>query len=149
MIYWLALLSLLITTPGLAKNNFPASCKPILIKKESFLVGDSKPQLILINNRAKTDIWITHPVEDPSTSAGWSTRLEPEKWAALTVDKPSFELTCIESTPGHEQQIPCINTVAACQWPTLPSSQKNVGTLWAAENLSLSNLLERLGLPSQ
>ena len=59
--------------------------------------------------------------------------------------KSSFELTCIESSPGHEQQAPCEGLLTVCQWPTVKAPTSDSGTYWAGENMGLSDLLGYLG----
>ena len=127
-------------------NDLPASCKPVAVEGESVILSAKKPQLMMIHNLSKNDLWITHPVSEPSASAGWSSRLQAGNWSALALDKESFELSCIESKPGHEQQVPCKGMITVCQWSTvnLPPTQ-GAGTYWAGENLSLSGLTAQLG----
>src|SRR5690606_917703 len=96
-------------------------------------------------NSSQTDLWITHPVSDPSAGAGWSSRLEAGNWSALALDKKKFELSCIESRPGHEQQIPCTGMIAVCEWPTVRIPEQAKGTFWAGENMTLAALTAYLG----
>ncbi len=55
-----------------------------------------------------------------------------------------FDLNCIESKPGHEQQISCVNVLTACQWSNVKHPD-NSGTFWAAEDMSLKAILAELG----
>ena len=140
----LGLLILLAGTSVHAEVIFPASCKPILVKDESIVLNAKEPQVVLIHNLSASDLWITHPVSDPSASAGWSSRLESGNWSALTVDKEAFELSCIESKPGHEQQVPCAGVTAVCEWQGAKTPEQTTGTFWAGENLSLQTLTAHL-----
>ncbi|MBA2650454.1 MAG: hypothetical protein H0U75_12835 [Legionella sp.] len=128
-----------------AQSILPTGCEPLEIKGESLILNPKKTDLIFIHNMTKMDIWITHPVRNPSASAGWSSRLQSDNWSALVVSKKSFELTCIESKPGHEQQIPCEGAIAACRWNHVRKSAKSKGTFWGAENKSLSALKAAVG----
>lgn len=139
-----SLVLVLLMNTANADENMPTSCKPITVEGESVMLSAEKPVLVLIHNQSKTDLWITHPVSDPSASAGWSSRLQGGNWSALALDKESFELTCIESKPGHEQQVPCTGVISACRWSmTMPA--QTTGTFWAGEDMSLSALTAHLG----
>lgn len=127
------------------ENNIPSSCKSVAVQGESVMLSAKKSLLIMIHNLSNTDLWITHPVSEPSASAGWSSRLQAGKWSALALDKKSFELSCIESKPGHEQQVPCSGVISVCRWPGVIMSTKETGTYWAGENMTLSGLTAHLG----
>lgn len=126
-------------------NNLPTSCKPLQLKEGSLILAAEKPVLVMIHNTSSTDIWITHPVSEPSANAGWSSHLQAGNWSALALDKDGFELSCIESKPGHEQQIPCGSVISVCNWSTVVMSAKEKGTFWAGENMPLPGLLTHLG----
>lgn len=133
----------LLSFNGFAGTTFPKKCTPIQVQGNSVVVEVKKGKLILIHSTAKNDLWLTHPVKNPSASAGWTSRIQPNRWSALALDKSSFEISCIESSPGHEQQIPCEGLIAVCQWKKgkIPEG----GTFWASENMSLSTLISALG----
>lgn len=140
-----AFCSLLIGSYLFAESTLPVGCQPVTVQGEAVTLKAKKSKLVFIHNLTKTDLWITHPVTDPSASAGWSSRLQADNWSALTVDKPSFILTCIESKPGHEQQVPCEGTIAVCQWRGAKIPGNEQGTFWAAEDKSLSALTAAIG----
>ena len=128
-----------------AESTLPPGCQAVAVQGETVTLKSKKPTLVFIHNLSNTDFWITHPVTDPSASAGWTSRLQAGNWSALVVDKPSFLLNCIESRPGHEQQVPCEGAIAVCKWKgaTLPESSK--GTFWAGEDKSLPALTADIG----
>ncbi|WP_370569064.1 hypothetical protein [Legionella sp. PL877] len=127
-----------------AETTIPASCKPVRVQNETVVLSAEKPLLIMIHNLSKSDLWITHPVSEPGASAGWSSRLKAGNWSALALDKASFELSCIESKPGHEQQIPCAGAISVCRW-TVTMPAQTAGTFWAGEDMGLPALIEHLG----
>jgi len=138
-------LFMLIFTKVWADDHPPNTCQPIAVQEEAVELTTKKPALILIHNLSKNDLWITHPVSDPSASAGWSSRLQAGKWSALSLDKEKFAFTCIESKPGHEQQIPCKEAVAVCKFSNVTNPTQSKGTFWAGEDMSLPSLLTYLG----
>ncbi len=146
MKFILSILLILYAGEILAEETAPASCKPLMVQEETLMLSASKPLLIIIHNLSKADIWVTHPVSEPGASAGWSTRLQAGNWSALVLDKEAFELSCIESKPGHEQQVPCKGLISACSWSTVTMpAQQATGTYWAGEDMTLSALISYLG----
>lgn len=136
---------LLMSSSVLAESTLPAGCQPIAVKGESVTVQAKKSKLVFINNLAKTDLWITHPVTDPGASAGWTTRLMAGNWSALAVNKGPFILNCIESTPGHEQQVQCEGAIAVCQWKGVKMPAGDQSTFWVGEDMSLPALTAAIG----
>lgn len=136
---------LLLSTLAKAESTLPQGCQAIAVQGESVALKAKKAKLFFIHNITGYDLWITHPVTNPSASAGWSSRLQSENWSALVIDKGPFDITCIESRPGHEQQIPCEGAIAVCQWTggKIPASKG--GDFWASEDLSLSALISAIG----
>ncbi len=125
--------------------ELPKGCKPLMVQGESVMIKGKDAKIILIHNVAQSDLWITHPVAEPSASAGWTSRLQADHWSALFVAKPPFALNCIESRPGHEQQIPCEGAIIVCAWSKVAHGEKNQATFWAAENMPLGALTTALG----
>lgn len=140
-----SLIFILVANNVNAQESFPAACNPVAVQKESVMLEAKQPRVVLIHNLSASDLWITHPVVDPGASAGWSSHLEAGNWSALVVDKKSFELNCIESKPGHEQQVPCAGMVAICEWLAVKIPADVKGSFWAGENMSLSSLTAQLG----
>lgn len=128
-----------------AESTLPVGCQAIAVQGESVTIKTKKNKLVFIHNLTKTDLWITHPVTNPGASAGWTSRLQTENWSALSVDKGPFSLNCIESRPGHEQQVPCEAAIAVCEWSGVKFPAGSQGTFWAGEDMSLSALTAAIG----
>jgi hypothetical protein len=142
----ISILALMLWVSGAsAEDSFPASCKPLAVQSDSIVLKIKTPLVVLIHNLSSSDLWITHPVSDPGASAGWSSRLEAKNWSALAVDKDDFELSCIESKPGHEQQVPCVGMIEVCEWPAVKIPEKFKGTFWIGENMALKPLTSYMG----
>ena len=136
---------ILISSYLCAESTLPAGCQPVTVQGEAVTLQVKKSKLVFIHNLSKTDLWITHPVTDPSASAGWASRLQADKWSALAVDKPDFVIQCIESKPGHEQQVPCEGAIAVCQWRGVKIPNSAAGTFWVDEDKSLGELTAAIG----
>ncbi|RUR13528.1 hypothetical protein [Legionella sp. km772] len=128
-----------------AEATLPAGCEAVAVQGDSVTLKAKKPKVVFIHNLSKSDLWLTHPVTDPSASAGWTSRIQADHWSALAVDKPSFVVSCIESKPGHEQEIPCEGAIAVCQWKGAKFPENSQGTFWAGEDLPLAELTAAIG----
>lgn len=128
-----------------AESTLPAGCQAVTVQGDAVTVEAKNNSLVFIHNLTSVDLWITHPVTDASASAGWTSRLQGENWSALALDKGPFILNCIESRPGHEQQVPCEGAIAVCQWGKAKFPENSQGTYWAAEDKSLDGLTAAVG----
>lgn len=128
-----------------AEEAFPKGCKAMPITGGTLMLPEGTPALIVIHNLSEMDLWVTHPISDSNgASAGWSTRLQADRWSAFAQGDKAFELSCIESKPGHEQQVPCSKVLAACQWAGIKTPDKQNAPFWAGENLPLKELLSHV-----
>ncbi len=147
MNYIFGLIAALVSVTNIcwAEDNVPAGCQSVMINGETLKLSAAKPSVFLIHNDSNSDLWVTHPVSNPSASAGWSSRLQAANWSALAVSEDNFELSCIESRPGHEQQVPCAGVISLCAWPAVGFPENSKGTYWAGEDMKLSALITYLG----
>lgn len=144
MKYILSMILIFTACNACATDIFPVGCKAIIIKEGPLILSAPKPVLIMVHNLSNHDLWVTHPVSDAGASAGWSSQLESDRWSALALHDQSFELTCIESKPGHEQQVACAGLLAVCEWTNRAIPQEVSHTYWAGENMKLSALKEHI-----
>lgn len=129
-----------------AESTLPVGCQAVVVQCETVTLQAKKSSLVFIHNLTSADLWITHPVTNPGASAGWSTRLQNGNWSALALNKGPFALNCIESRPGHEQQVPCEGLIAVCKWKGVKIPENGQGsTFWVAEDMSLSALTAAVG----
>ncbi len=136
---------ILSSTAIAAESTLPAGCQAVTVQGDAVTLQAKKNSLVFIHNLASNDLWITHPVKNPGASAGWTSRLQGGNWSALSLHKGPFILNCIESRPGHEQQIPCQDAIAVCKWKKVKFPSSAQGTFWAAEDMSLSALKAAVG----
>lgn len=146
----LVIIFTLFSWPIQAQEIFPNGCTPLVVDGELVKLSTKKPVVVMLHNLSNNDLWITHPADtDPGAQAGWSSQLNGGKWSALALDETkSFQLSCIESRPGHEQQIPCAGVLAVCKWINITMPEKKSGVFWAGENMDLAPLkayIERMG----
>lgn len=137
---------MLLSSYALAGESIlPKGCQAVMVQGNAVTVEAEQDSLVFIHNLTPTDLWTTHPVAEAAASAGWTSRLQGDNWSALAMKKGSFILNCIESTPGHEQQVPCQGAIAVCKWKKTKFPENAQGTFWAAEDMSLSALIAAVG----
>ncbi len=124
----------------LADTVFPEGCSGVPLEEKAAVLKAKKPSLFMIYNQGDKDLWITHPVQNPGASAGWTTKLEPDHWSALTISK-NFALSCVESAPGHEQEIACFDAIEVCQYKKAGFPKDTQAGYWVGENLPLKKLI--------
>ncbi len=120
----------------------PAGCMPIVIS-ELIHLPPGKPRLILLHNLSETTLWLIPRAN--TTKANLSSALAPQQWSSLHLDQHALTIGCIESKPGHEQEIACHDRVAVCEWIPNRHPKKPSGIVWAAENMTLTPLIAYLG----
>lgn len=123
-----------------AAQIYPSACKPIPNSEGTIVLSADKPTVVMIHNISNADIWVTHPVAEPGASAGWSSRLQPQNWAGLMLNEKKFELACIESKPGHEQEVPCNSVLSLCSYVDIKTKEPATASFWVGENMSLTAL---------
>jgi len=158
MRFILIFFTLLYAHASLAKIHvnevFPAACKAFAVQGENLRIPAGKLRVLMIHNLSAFDIWITHPASEENFDPGWSSRLQGNQWSALALDKNKTTLSCIESKPGHEQQVACEHVLAVCEWSITSRPKHSHGIFWAGENMTLTTLTAYIGrhgfeLPSE
>lgn len=129
---WGLLICYLFPTLSSAEEVFPKACKPLAIQQESILLNSAKQRVIMLHNLSKHDVWIA--------SHDLSGRIKPNHWSALALDTSAIELNCVESRPGHEQQVSCEHIIGVCEWATEVRPKDIKGIFWAGENMTLEIL---------
>jgi hypothetical protein len=136
------LLTLMMFLPLHASANLPQKCKSLRSVDDALTINTKgKQQLILIYNKSKSQLWLTHTPKDPGASAGWTSSLDSGKWSALSMNDNDFSFKCVESRPGHEQTMPCSEMLTACNKVDAIFSPKTKGNYWVAENKNINQLI--------
>ncbi len=121
-----------------AQEVLPPGCKAYAIHGDSIkFSAKTTAKVFMLHNLSAGDIWLVSPQ--------LSTQLAKGRWSALTLDDAPIELQCVESRPGHEQQISCSNVFAVCQWPAAKNPNNAPSTAFVGENMQLSALIAYLG----
>ena len=127
------------------ESTLPDGCHALRVHGDTVTVSAKKNKLVFIHNLTDADLWLTHPEAEANPDANLTSRLQAGNWSALFMNKGPFTLNCIESRPGHEQQIPCEGTIALCQWKKVTFPEYAKGIFWATENMSLAALSAAVG----
>ncbi|MCX7118691.1 MAG: hypothetical protein NTZ86_02295 [Legionellales bacterium] len=128
---------------ALAQEVYPTGCVPWPIHEAIPTITNTQPLILMLHNLSNNDLWVTRPANDQGAQAGFSSLLQAGKWSSLAINlnKTSLPIKCIESQPGHEQEISCADVLAICQWPKTKFPEIDSGIFWAGENMHLAPLL--------
>ncbi len=124
-----------------ADEIYPTGCVPLVLSGDVVHLPVEKLSVTMFHNLSSDDLWITHAASGEGVNRAWSSRLQASNWSALIVKDDPIELSCIESRPGHEQHVACVQVLAACQWQAIDLPKKSKDTVFAAENMQLSPLM--------
>jgi hypothetical protein len=126
------------------------SCTPAVVKVENkniILPGITQPKttkVYFFNNVSKQSLWLDHPVEKRSASAGWSSYLRPSNWSAIVLNRKNFAISCAVIKPGSVDYQDCSKAITICspQHYTLNTKQK--GTFWLVEDRTWDEFLKKM-----
>ncbi|MEO8402209.1 MAG: hypothetical protein ABI597_10515 [Gammaproteobacteria bacterium] len=102
-------------------------------------------QVYIFKNLSSHSIWLDHPVEKRSSSAGWSSYLRVGNSSALMVNRKNFSISCEVIKPGKVDTLDCAKVISVCapnHIEILKTDKK--GTYWLAENQSWDELVVAL-----
>ncbi len=131
--------------------EFPHLCRVsgLRFSKESVLLFSqhtSKPRMYVIQNISHSPIWLNHEKKNPSASAGWSSRLFPNRWSAILVTDRNFDLQCeFQKKSGGMKAMPCKQRIRVCQFSEFYAKNPLSGGYWVVENVPFRALLSRIG----
>jgi hypothetical protein len=125
------------------------ACTPMTEKaeiKEIHLTGADDSETVKVyffKNIRQEGIWIDHPVENPSASAGWASYLRAGNSSALLVNRKNFTVNCAIIKSSKIDFLDCKKAVEVCvSKVTMKSVRK--GTYWLAEDKSWDDLITGL-----
>ena len=146
-----SLVTLFIAAFGLITTSAEAaviSCPPVtLVTQNQQLILNSAdtPTVYFLKNITAQGIWIDHPIQHHSASAGWSSYLQTGNWSTLLVNRKNFAISCAAIEPGKVKYLNCSKVLSVCSPKiTPPSSSEQKGTYWVAEDLKWDVLLKKV-----
>jgi len=135
-------------TSLMAEEMYPAGCEPLVINSENVVLAANKYSLLMIHNISSHDVWAIQQLKADSVKPIFTGKISSGKWSTLVVNKKAVKFYCIESKPGHEQQVSCMEVLAICQWPhaKIPKKIKDISLVPEdMEILQLIAYIERQG----
>ena len=114
-----------------------------MLSGDKLSIKKNEPRLIMLHNLSHMDIWITQQTTNQNSAL--SSLIQSGLWSALATEKEALQLNCIESKPGHEQRIPCLEALAVCEWPLTGQPDRKPGVAWGGENMTLTSITAYLG----
>lgn len=124
-------------------GELPQHCKLMGIKSDKLELKTGGNQLVFIHNISDVDMFLSFvPEADPGAQAGWTSRINQNKWSAISLNKDHLSFECVEVKPGHEQQISCQGVLSVCQIKPEDLPKNITGSFWVSENNNLTKVLQ-------
>ena len=128
---------------GYAKEFLPKNCHAVPIGDE-VIFEKNKKQLEMIHALSTHQIWLANRENSRLTVS-----ITPGLWSVFYAPHVKSQWHCIQSEPGHEQQVPCQQVLALCERTAKPPKKDfSKFDFWVVNNLSYSELdayLQRMG----
>lgn len=137
-----------VSTISFAANEF--SCTPVEVKSENkniILPGPDQARttkIYFIQNVSKQSLWLDHPNEGRSASAGWSSYSRPNRWSAILLNRKNFAISCAVINPGKVDYQNCAKVINVCMPKDFTYESKRKGSFWLVEDKSKDDLLKAL-----
>jgi hypothetical protein len=128
-------------TSLMAEEMYPIGCEPLVVDSENVELAADKYSLIMLHNISNNDLWVIQKLKADSAKSIFTGKISPGKWSTLVVNKKAVKFYCVESKPGHEQQVSCMDVLAICQWPKAIIPKKIKGISWASEDMEILQLI--------
>lgn len=109
-------------------------CQTFTLHDINVSLSTDEPLLMVFHNISEHNIYLVNKKNSTSSL------IAPGRWSQFSLVKQSVTFSCIESLPGHEQQVPCKNVLSVCQF--LLKSKHITTTAWLSENLTTSPLTQ-------
>jgi len=126
------------------------SCTPAVVKVEGkniILPGPTQEktaQVYFFNNISKKSLWLDHPIDKLSASAGWSSYFQPGNWSAMVVNRKDFTISCAQIEPGKVAYQECAKAIAICTPKQVDFDAKRKGSYWLVEDKSWDDFVVAL-----
>src|SRR5579872_1688727 len=147
-IFFLSTLFILFFNTAFAADD--SVCRPakVTVQNNTLIlpgVENSKTtQIYFLKNVSQQSIWVDHP-HTKSMNAGWATYLRPGNWAALSLNRKDFVISCASIQPGQVNALNCSHLLSVClpqKMQMNPSAKP--ATFWLAEDKPWDDLLVAL-----
>ncbi|MSP53530.1 MAG: hypothetical protein EXR81_04690 [Gammaproteobacteria bacterium] len=90
--------------------------------------------LYIIHNLDKTQFWLNHEALQPM-HAGWSSHISSDKWSALKMSEPKFNLNCMKITSAGTQTLDCAKLLRICVVTNVQYPKKDpLSSYWVSED---------------
>lgn len=135
---------LVISLYAIAGFGFPKGCDP-LPGIENTLDFKAKGQVLFyVHNKGALPIYLSFINKTGTAHAGWTTKLDPDRWSALTINDRTLSFHCIEEKPGSEQRVRCYEAVEACTVQGTGFDKGNSGSYWVSDNADINTIIEKV-----
>lgn len=90
--------------------------------------------MYLIHNMDKSQFWMNHESLRPM-HAGWSSQLSADKWSAIKLSEPKFNLVCTDITSAGTRELDCSKLLSICLVSNVKFPKKeHLSSYWITED---------------
>jgi len=117
----------------------PEHCGVVTLEQPLLSVKADAP-VTVIHNHTDLTVYLSYNNTTGEAHAGYSTKLDPHRYAVLNQNKKHLSFFCIEEGHGSAQRVHCEQVINVCQMEkgyTLSGNQRGV---WLQENEPLDTL---------
>lgn len=123
---------------------FPKNCQPMSDIKDSIAFKAKGQALFYLHNKGDNPIYMVFRNATGTAHAGWTSKIDPKQWSALTIEDRTLPFHCVEQTPRSEQRISCKRVIEACLFKHVLFSKESIGSYWVADNEGLEMVDEKV-----
>lgn len=117
----------------------PKGCIIEDVKEDDIQLENQASSVVYVQNKKDVDVFLAN------NDAQLTSRLMPGVWSVLLVkDIKKIQFSCIESKPGSEQKISCMNVLNICRIKKVTVSESFKQSLWLVQNESLPGSYDML-----
>lgn len=100
--------------------------------------------LFYLHNKGENPVYLVFRNTTGTAHAGWTSKIDPNQWSALTLEDRYLPFHCVEQTRSSEQRISCKESIEACVFTHVTFSKESIGSYWVADNETLSLIDEKV-----
>lgn len=125
-------------------SAFPRGCEPQRNAKKNVTFEAKGQRLFYVHNQNAQTVYLAFINRTGTAHAGWTSKIDADKWSALTLDDRTLTFHCVETKPGSEQRVACRSVIGVCLQNNVQFDKNSQGSYWVAENEDLDLINEKV-----
>jgi len=114
-----------------------------VINHNELILDTKDQQWFILHNDTDQTVWLNAVINNPSASAGWGSKLDPNMYSLLALNAKQLQFTCGLLLQLKFAVVPCQRYLDVSQILSTSENKPVVGSYWVVENTSLNSLREQ------